>query len=348
MSLARSCSLLWDALRGQYGSIGLYSAVQRLFVAFGVTAGPACLLVDAPFGRFLGDSTWTIKVNGRIGWLLMEIVSPLSFLYFLSTPPSTSPFAFPAPSFARILSAFSSLPAARRVLAVFYLVHYANRSIVSELRNPGRAAMDLVIPVISALFNAANGGTIGLYLGGGLAGAHPESGLRPNSASNALFAVGAALWLAGFASNIYHDNVLFRLKAEKQAEGERQAKKRDSPSSPHDAKSRYAIPQGGLYRFLSHPSYTSEWVEWSGFTLCTLALAPAPFPPSRSSPSLAALPALLRPLQAWYLQPPALFVLQEISAMLPRARSGHRWYRKTFGAEWEEKGAKWIVLPGLY
>ncbi|GAA5975072.1 hypothetical protein JCM11641_000020 [Rhodosporidiobolus odoratus] len=340
-------SLLLQGLAGHYGTIGLYSAVQRIFVAFGVFAFPGSLLIDAPFGRFLNSNRWT--VNGRYGWLLMELISPLSFLYFLSTPPSTSPFSFPALSLTRIATALRALPPSRALLATFYLVHYFNRSILAELRNPGRSRMHLIIPTLSALFNVINGGTIGMYIGGGTPFSAPGSlsknyGLEPGLTPRLLFGLGALLWFAGWASNIHHDNILFRLKATKQAE----LRSSKGPSPPSSGSSRYAIPHGGLYRLLSHPSYTSEWVEWIGFTLCTLSLSPGSFPPPASSPLLSKLPAGLRPLQDWWLQPPALFVLEEVAAMLPRARSGHRWYKKTFGKEWEQKGARWVVVPGVY
>lgn len=299
---------------------------------------------DAPFGRFLSNdkSIWT--VNGRVGWLLMEIVSPLSFLYFLSTPATLSSFTFPTPSLARFTSTLQALSPARIILVVFYVVHYANRSIVGELRNPGRSRMHIVIPLLSAVWNLANGGTNGFWMGGGGSGDNSSYyGLKNGSTSPLLFAVGAVLWLGGFASNIYHDNVLFAIKRQKRADS-KQLEKKGKPT-PSDPKDRYAIPQGGLYSYISHPSYTSEWVEWTGFSLCTLALSPATFP---SSPIYAKLPPLLRPLKAWYLQPASLFVIQEVAAMLPRAISGHAWYSKTFGKEWEKTGAKWIVLPGLY
>lgn len=302
---------------------------------------------DAPFGRFFGNKSSAWTVNGRAGWLLMEIVSPLSFLYFLSTPASTSPFTFPAPSFTRVISTLSALPAARLILVAFFVVHYFNRSILSELRNPGgRSRMHLIIPFLGIVWNLANGGSNGFWIGGGGRGLDSSNfGLQDGSSSILLFIVGATMWLAGFASNVCHDNVLFRIKREKLIEAKKQKNKGKFASI--DPKDRYAIPQGGLYAILSHPSYTSEWLEWIGFSLCTFALAPAAFPPSPSSTLLTKLPAILRPLEAWYVQPAPLFVIQEVAAMLPRALSGHEWYRETFGKEWEEKGARWAVLPGL-
>ncbi|GAA5878938.1 hypothetical protein JCM1840_000846 [Sporobolomyces johnsonii] len=351
---------IWAGLKGQYGTLGFYSAVQRCFIAFGLLGSPASFVIDAPFGRFV-NSSWT--VNGSLGWLLMELVSPLSFLYFLSLPPSPSPSSFLVPSPTRILDTLRTLPRARTFLVALFLIHYCNRSIVSTVRNPSRARMNIAVPFSAALFNLANGCLIGMWIGGGAAGASgavaQNLGLRNDGSAKVLFSAGAVLWLAGFLSNIYHDEVLYALKRSKMRSAAARPKTAGSPS----LKDRYAIPTAGLYRFVSHPSYTSEWFEWLGFLLCTLALAPAPFPPPARStssltrllsffrpsrPSLVSIPNPLVPLQQWYAQPPALFLWQEVAVMLPRARSGHRWYKRTFGQEWENKGARWAVLPGVY
>ncbi|BGP36278.1 hypothetical protein JCM10450v2_000173 [Rhodotorula kratochvilovae] len=317
------------ALRGQHGTLGLYAAVQRLFVAFGCLAFPASLLLDAPFGRF---GTWgnRLTVNGNLGWFLMELASPLSFLYALSIPLSSSPLAsFPPFSPSRILAALAALPPARQLLATLFLIHYLHRSALGSLRNPGRAPMHLVIPLLSALFNLANGGTIGAWLAAGAGGVRVGGGAR--------FALGIVLWAAGFAGNIYHDEVLYALKREKARSRPAAAGGADKRARAPSPRERYSIPTRGLYALVSHPSYLCEWVEWAGFALAAAQLASAPFP--------AAGAGALPPIRKSYLQPPALFLLQEVAAMLPRARSGHRWYQRTFGREWEEKGARWAMVP---
>ncbi|GAA5891785.1 hypothetical protein JCM8208_002884 [Rhodotorula glutinis] len=346
------------ALKGQHGTVGLYAAVQRIFVAFGCCALPGSLLLDAPFGRF---GTWSnaLTVNGDLGWLVMEAFAPLTFLYALALPLTTSPLSrqtlVACASPTAILRAFLALDRPRQLLATLFLVHYSNRSVIGTLRNPGRAPMHLVIPVLSALFNLANGGTLGAWLSAG--GRTAGLGLKSHS-SSALFALGVGLWAAGFAGNIFHDEHLYALKRAKQrslAKGKAKASsssagKGSSASQQGDDKppahERYSIPTRGLYKLVSHPSYLCEWVEWSGFALAALQLAPAPFPSSTSAAATAR--GVLQPLAQWYLQPPVLFVLQEVAAMLPRARSGHKWYERTFGSEWERKGARWAVIPGVY
>ncbi|GAA5849179.1 hypothetical protein JCM9279_005815 [Rhodotorula babjevae] len=347
---------LLAALQGRHGTLGLYASVQRFFFAFGCCAFPGSLLLDAPFGRF---GTWNaLTVNGDLGWLVMEAFAPLTFLYALALPLSTSPLsrqtllACASPS--AILRAFLALDRPRRLLATLFLVHYSNRSVIGTLRNPGRAPMHLVIPVLSALFNLANGGTLGAWLSAG--GRTAGLGLKSSPSSGALFALGVGLWAAGFAGNIFHDEHLYALKRAKQRSLAKGKAKADASSGAGSsaaqgdgkkppAHERYSIPTRGLYKVVSHPSYLCEWVEWIGYALAALQLAPAPFPASTAA---ATARGVLQPLAQWYLQPPVLFVLQEVAAMLPRARSGHKWYQRTFGSEWERKGARWAVIPGIY
>ena len=62
----------------------------------------------------------------------------------------------------------------------------------------------------------------------------------------------------------------------------------------------YGRPEGGLYRFISCPNYLGEVVEWCGFALLTF-----------SAPAL-------------------IFAVWTAANLVPRARSHHDWYRRTF------------------
>lgn len=220
-------------------------------------------------------------------------------------------------------------------------------------------------------FNLVNGFLLGTYLSGSLeprTSSNP-SGLQP--ALTPLFLLGLALFATGFASNIYSDEILYLLK-----------RSRPPPPPAATPRQRYAIPHGFLYSYpfggVSHPAYLSEWIEWTGFMLCTFALVPAAFPgkvqgsifaslwrgrPGRVRAMVKEVPAVLRPLQGWCLQraffhaffgmregaderaAPALFLWNELAAMLPRAWSGHAWYRRVFGAEFPKE--RKAVIPGM-
>lgn len=137
-----------EGLSGAHGTIGLFGAFERVFLTFALFAGPACLVIgqlnpplafradpnsstDAPFGRFVPNR---LTLDGNVCWILAEIVSPITFLIALSTPPASTPLAFYAPTLAALVdryNAVASLPYARLLLVALYLCHYINRAVIS-------------------------------------------------------------------------------------------------------------------------------------------------------------------------------------------------------------------------
>jgi 3-oxo-5-alpha-steroid 4-dehydrogenase 1 len=236
----------------------------------------------------------------------MEIVSPVSFIAtYLSAP--FSPSGKPPP-----LNHTSTL------LAALFVAHYINRAILSPLRSPGRSRTHVGVVFSAILFNLVNPPLMAAFLSapetypnslhqkitlqysgllaqiqGGLKAllirqqvdqAHDTSWTRPT------FLIGVTLFLVGFASNIFHDEILHQLR-------------RDAPPKP-DGTHNYAIPHGYLYNYISYPNYFSEWIEFIGF-----AIAASP---------------------RWEYTPPWMFVIAELMTMLPRAYKGHLWYLERF------------------
>ncbi|KAM0752985.1 hypothetical protein T439DRAFT_187056 [Meredithblackwellia eburnea MCA 4105] len=337
----------------QHGTVALFGIAERSFLAFAVLAFTALCFIDAPFGRFVPKR---FSINGNVGWLLMELVSPLGFLSALASPLTSTPLSSKdLPTFARLKGVFFALPLARKILVVCFLVHYFNRAVVSTLRNPGRARMHAAVPLAAAFFNSLNGGLQGFNMAGGISPSskfNTEWGLATKSSSLPIYVFGIVLFLSGFAANIACDEVLYDLK--------RTRSKTSRLVSPRE---KYGIPKGFLYSYpfggVSHPSYTAEWLEWTGFVLAASALAPSAFPlqaleaatragggfwitifPPPAAAVLKNVPKALWPLKGWALQPPALFLWNEIAVMAPRAVSGHRWYKRTFGAEWPKKDCR--------
>jgi steroid 5-alpha reductase family enzyme len=64
--------------------------------------------------------------------------------------------------------------------------------------------------------------------------------------------------------------------------------------------SAYQMPQAGLFRFVSCPNYLGEMIEWGGWALAVWSL------------------------------PGLVFAFWTTANLLPRARSHHVWYKKTF------------------
>lgn len=173
---------------------------------------------------------------------------------------------------------------------LMWQAHYVHRSFIYpfELRGRGKR-MPLLIVSIGALFNGLNG-----YLNGGylytFSGGYPADWLL-----DPRFLVGLALFVTGFAINRWADRTLRRLR---EANG-----------------SDYAIPQGGLYRWISCPNYFGEIVEWLGWAIATWSL-----------PGLA-------------------FVVWTAANLVPRATSHHRWYREQFPDYPPERKA---LVPGVW
>jgi 3-oxo-5-alpha-steroid 4-dehydrogenase 1 len=248
---------------------------------------------------------------GVTGWMVMEIVSVLSFLATYLLAPF-SPDGTPPP-----LNHTSTL------LATLFLLHYLNRAIISPLRSPGRSPTHLLVVICGIIFNLVNPCLMAAFL------SSPDTCPRfvkldspqklppifpflPLSSSKFVwtsdthlfmtseneatswtspnFVFGLIAFGIGLASNILHDEILHDLR-------------RDNPLGP-DGKHKYLIPKGYLYDYISYPNYLSEWLEFAGF-----ALAASP---------------------RWEYTPPWMFLVAEIMVMLPRAYKGHQWYREKF------------------
>lgn len=236
----------------------------------------------------------------------MELVSPLAFAYaFLNSPLSPSAFGSSPPL---------SLSHPPTFLAVLFLTHYANRALISPLRTPSRSKSSLIIPIAGAGFNIINGPLLGAYLSSPAARAHTAGAF-----GSARFWAGIALWAAGLAGNIAHDEILLNIRRRRQAQ---------TNNTKEGGKEHYAVPHGLLFRLVSFPNYFCEWAEWLGF-----ALAAAPLPSFASGSALLA-----------SISPPWIFLLAEFFTMLPRAWRGHKWYHSKFPDYPKERK---VVIPYL-
>jgi protein-S-isoprenylcysteine O-methyltransferase Ste14 len=154
-------------------------------------------------------------------------------------------------------------------------LHYLNRAMIYPLRTRTRGKrMPLTVMLMAMAFNTWNGYLNGRWLGERAAQYTVDWMQRP------AFIAGAIVFAAGLAINVWSDEILLRLRA--------------------DSDSGYAIPRGGLFRFVSCPNYLGELIEWTGWTLMTWS------------------PAAL------------VFVIWTTANLVPRARSHHRWYRDKF------------------
>ena len=160
-------------------------------------------------------------------------------------------------------------------LLAMWQLHYLHRTFIYPLRarSDGRG-----VPAFIALLGGATNVAIGYLVGAWLFGVGPT--LDATWLSDPRFLVGGALFAGGMALNIHSDNLLRGLRT--------------------DGDTRYHIPRGGGFRWVSCPNYLGEIVEWVGFAIA-----------SWSPGGLA-------------------FVVWTLANLLPRALSSHRWYRERF------------------
>ncbi|KAI9444166.1 hypothetical protein H4582DRAFT_1067274 [Lactarius indigo] len=317
----------------------LYSVTKRWFLVGFALLGPVTFTYDAPFGKFASPDS-VLSVDGIKSWIVMELVSPLAFLLTTYLHPF-SPTPLPLPSFAR--QALDISP--QFVLVVLYLVHYLNRALLSPLRTPSRSSSHLAVVSVAVAFNAPNGFLLAAFLTSASTASYLTAAL-----SSTRFWAGIALWTAGFAGNVYHDEILLNIRRKAIAKGKAKELLEDDDRKkvqrPH-----YAIPHGGLYSLVSFPHYFCEWVEWFGF-----ALAAGPFPDFALLPSAQVLLATARSAQfaeagrllipfVDSVSPPWVFLFVEITTMIPRAVRGHRWYHERFAESYPRE--RRAVIPWL-
>lgn len=256
----------------------MYWIIFWCFSAFAAISFVWLQFVSAPYGRHLRDG-WGPKINATLGWVIMEAPSPLVFFAcWLAGEP------------ARRFSA------AGLIFLLLWETHYVYRAFIFPFRRRGgEREMPLSIALLSILFNLANAylNARWLYTLG------PERQAR--WLLDPRFLLGVALFALGYWINHQSDRILFNL---------RKPGPRDIPGS-----SRYRIPYGGLFPFVSCPNYFGELVEWMGWALCTFS------------------PAGLA------------FALASAANLVPRARTHHRWYRETFPDYPRERKA---IVPLLY
>ena len=142
--------------------------------------------VSAPYGRHARKG-WGLMIDNRLGWILMEIVSPAVFaFFFLSGSQSKTPIVW--------------------IFFAAWLFHYINRSMIFPFRIKTQGKkMPLSIPLMAVFFNSVNGFTNGYYLGS--LAVYPENWL-----TDIRFIVGIILFLVGWFINFQSDEILLNLR----------------------------------------------------------------------------------------------------------------------------------------
>ncbi len=228
------------------------------------------------------------------------------------------------------------------VLLSLFVIHYIQRALIYPLfrMKSGAAPMPISVMFMAFLFCLWNGLTQSVALSN--VELYPKDTDRTREWVR--IAVGSVIWAIGFYLNITCDSILMGLKDKPKPDGyvelaatgkeategggsggARQRKGDSSSTATPGAdsskadsrKTRYKIPYGSLFTYVSCANYTGELIEWLGFAIA-----------------------------CWNL--PALgFFVYSFSNLAPRAHKHHQWYLEVFGDEYKKLG-RWAVVPGLW
>lgn len=251
------------AVTGYYTGDPTYDTALAVGFAIVVVTVAAAVFMQTPYGRF-ADDRFGISLDPRLGWFLMELPATVCFLWFYFQGPNRSE------------------PFACFVLFV-WVVHYANRGFLMPwlMRVPkGQAtSFSLMVVAIGWVVTSLHG-----YLNASWASTFaPDVGWARFAAPS--FLCGVALYYGALFANLHCDHVVRNLRTKEEVE---------------QGIKRYRIPRGGLFEYVSSPSYLTELVFWAGFALFTWSLA-------------------------------GVYILAISAAnLVPRARATHAWYREKF------------------
>lgn len=155
------------------------SVVSLAWMGIAVATAVLLLKVAAPYGRHARPG-WGPTIPHRVGWIVMETVSPIALLVSVAVAGGSGWHA-----------AF---------LVGLWLLHYANRAVVYPLRARwSDRRMPVLVAASAVLFNVVNGTLNGWAL------ADPVDG-------SVRFWIGVGVFGLGAAVNLHSDRILLRLR----------------------------------------------------------------------------------------------------------------------------------------
>ena len=160
------------------------------------------------------------------------------------------------------------------IFLCIWMLHYCQRTFLFPLLIRGKESMPITIILSGMTFNGINGYLQARWI------YTFSSSYTPNWFFNPFFIIGVIIFLCGFVINIHSYSIIRGLM--KPGENE------------------YKIPYGGMFKYVSCPSYFGEITEWTGWAIMTWSF------------------------------PGLVFAVWTFANLAPRARSNHLWYNDNF------------------
>jgi 3-oxo-5-alpha-steroid 4-dehydrogenase 1 len=250
------------SLSNWYTGDATYDTLLGSALIFAVGVFIISWFFPSPYGRF-GSAKYGVSVGPRLGWFLMELPSTLSFLWFFSHGPRRT----------------EVVPL---VFLCMWLIHYANRGFFFpfSIRHAKghKASFSFMVISIGWLVTSLHGYFHATYF----TRLHVYT---VDWLKDPRFIIGFIVYYVSYGLNLHCDAIIRNLR----------------PQSEIDAGVKsYRIPEGGLFRWVTNPSYLTELTAWAGFAICTWSLA-------------------------------GVFVLVvSLGNLVPRAFATQKWYRERF------------------
>ncbi len=203
----------------------VYYITQLVMVITGFSCFIALYFIPAGYGK-LGDKKWGISFNNKIAWFCMEVPT-LIVISILA------------------IRLHYNNSGVRLILALFFITHYVQRTVIFPFLLKGKSTMPLSIVIMGMFFNTINS----LLIGSWLFYFSPADYYTISWLSDPRFIIGTLLFFTGMTINIRSDAYIRSLR------------------KPGD--SRHYYPCKGLYRYINSANYFGELVEWIGFSILT-------------------------------------------------------------------------------
>ena len=127
-----------------YGTLWKTAWIGLAVVAFGIlTSG----VLKASYGRHFTKNSIIPTVNGKFGWMLQEIISPITLITLFQT------YKRPGTPLSKGM-----------ILMGLWVAHYWNRAVFSVITSPGMKSTRVDTVLMAVVFNVVNAGWIGYDL----------------------------------------------------------------------------------------------------------------------------------------------------------------------------------------
>lgn len=242
----------------------VFDTILLLGFVFSLVVIVFAVLAPSPYGRFASEKGGGINLNPKLGWWLMEIPATVVFLIFF-------------------IWNYQHWNATALVLAAIWLIHYANRGwffpLSIRVSRDQRATFSVQVMSMGMFVTGIHG-----YLNAEWFTTHSDF-LTDAWLTDPRFIIGVIVYVIGFGLLVHSESVVRNLRPRHQ-----------NPATG----SKYRIPYGGGFRFVTSPQYLGEMIAWTGFSIFTWGL------------------------------PGVLILVITAGNLIPRAVATHRWYKEKF------------------